>query len=205
MKKILKLLNLDIDENQKWILIPAFVIGLVMTYTSPVLVKEIIGNLPSKWIAFQSLFSAGMSFLVGIIWKGNFRKGAIQRFVIFCIIESLAGFILGMYLVFISYSIWVYAIASLIYSTLVSEIVGKCILAFKSKLWNERGREKYDNNSSIVGCIVCLAGYTFAILFEPSVKTSVFLWGLCCLLDNLGWIKVYFKNKELLKIDKEEN
>lgn len=206
MKKILKLLNLgEIDDNQKWILIFAFVTGLVYTYISPVLLKAVISALPEEWIAFQSLFFAGSSLLIGFIWKGRFRKAIIHRFIIFCIGECTAGFLVSLYLVFIHYNIWVYAISSLIYTSMITVLVGKCIMAFKSKLWNEHARERYDNNNSIVGGIVCLAGFSAALLFMPSLKISLILWGSTCLLDDVGWIIVYIKNKDKLKETENEN
>lgn len=72
-------------------------------------------------------------------------------------------------------------------------------MAFKAKLWIEKDREVYDNNVSIVGGIVCVVGYVFALVALPSLKVSLFLWSLCCIFDDIGWIIVYNKNKETLK------
>ena len=72
-------------------------------------------------------------------------------------------------------------------------------MSFRSKLWNEKGREVYDNNNSVVGSIVCIIGYLTALLFLPSIKIATFLWGVGCIVDDIGWIIVYNKNKENLK------
>ena len=118
---------------------------------------------------------------------------------ILALVESIVGCLLAMYLCFIEYNVWVFAIVSLVYTSFVSIFVSKCIMVFKSILYNEKGRETYDNNASIVGGIVSVSGYSLALVFMPSLKMALFLWGICCIIDDLGWIIVYKRNKELLK------
>lgn len=197
--KVLNLLNIHADSNQKWLLLSMFISGLLATYISPAITKAIITELPAEWIAFEALFSSITGLFLGIIWQGKFRHNIIQYFIIFCICECLAGFICAMYLCFIHYNVWIFAIATLIYSNLITSLVGKCIMAFKAKLWPEKEREIYDNNLSIVGGITCIIGFTFALFIMPSLKVSLFIWGLCCIVDDIGWIIVYLKNKETLK------
>ena len=72
-------------------------------------------------------------------------------------------------------------------------------MAFKAKLWVEKEREIYDNNVSIVSGIVCIIGYISALIALPSLKVSLFLWSVCCIFDDVGWLIVYAKNKEVLK------
>lgn len=206
LKKVLTMLNIRADHNQKWLLICMAVSGVLITYTYPVLLKSIISALPSEWLAFQSLVASVSSLLVGIVWKGNVRRQAIRRFAILAIIESLCGFFVGMYLCFVEFNPWVYAIASLIYVSFISIFVGKCIMFFKSRLWIEKERETYDNNLSIVSGIVCIVGYFVAIIAAPSLKLALFLWGACCIIDDIGWIYIYLKNKENLvqNIDDEK-
>ena len=72
-------------------------------------------------------------------------------------------------------------------------------MAFKAKLWVEKEREVYDNNFSIVGGIVCVVGYVLALVALPSLMVSLFLWSICCIFDDIGWIIVYNKNKNILK------
>ena len=72
-------------------------------------------------------------------------------------------------------------------------------MAFKAKLWVEKEREIYDNNMSIVSGIVCIIGYVFALIALPSLKVSLFLWSVCCVFDDIGWIIVYAKNKKTLR------
>jgi hypothetical protein len=36
----------------------------------------------------------------------------------------------------------------------------------------------------------------------PSLKVAMFIWGLCCGIDNIGWLVVYHKNREkFMQID----
>ena len=76
-------------------------------------------------------------------------------------------------------------------------------MVFKSKLWNNKDRETYDNNMEIVACLTSILGYLIAILAEPDIHLAIFLWGVAYLVDDIGWAIVYFKNKEILTKDDE--
>ena len=199
IKKLLGYINVHPDKNQSWLLVSLVISGLLITYAHPTLVKEIISNLPAQWIAFESLAASIAGLLIGVIWQKNIRKTAIKYFLFLAITESLCGCLLGLYLCFICWNVWVFAIASLIYSTIISTFVGKCIMAFKAKLWIEKEREIYDNNVGIISGIVCIIGYVFALVALPSLKVSLLLWSMCCIIDDIGWIIVYNKNKEVLR------
>ena len=69
---------------------------------------------------------------------------------------------------------------------------------FKSKLWNDKKREIYDNNESIILYLSAIIGYIIAIAYVPSFTLSMFLFGFCCLIDDTGWIIVFIKNKQSL-------
>lgn len=202
MKKFLhyiqKIMNIHPDKNQRWILFSLAVSGMLSTYISPTLVKEIIMALPSEWLAFESLVLSLSALVIGMLWKGKIRSGAIRKFAILAMIESLCGFCVGMYLYLFGFKPWFYAITSLIYVSFISVFVGKCAMFFKSKLWIEREREIYDNNSSIVSGIVCIIGYLTAIVAAPSLSVALFIWAIACIIDDIGWVIVYLKNKEEL-------
>ena len=199
IKKLLGYINIHPDKNQSWLLMSLVVSGLLITYAHPTLVKEIISNLPAQWIAFESLAASIAGLLIGMIWQKNVRKKAIRYFFYLAFAESLRGCLLGFYLCFINWNVWIFTTASLIYTTIISTFVGKCIMAFKAKLWVEKEREIYDNNVSIVSGIVCIIGYISALIALPSLKVSLFLWSVCCIFDDIGWLIVYTKNKEVLK------
>ena len=198
-KKLLKMLNLQVDHNQKWILISLFISGLMMTYISPRITKEIISELPAEFIAAQSLVASATAFLISIIWKGKLREKAIRYFMYLITIESLCGFALGLYLTFIEYDVWLFAIASLVYSCMISSFVSKCIMAFKSQLWTEKAREGYDNNQQVIASITCIIGFLASLILMPSLKVSTFIWGITCIIDDIGWGIVYYRNRQRLK------
>ena len=79
--KMLGMLNIHLDENQKWIGLWFFIFGLIATYITPSITKEIITNLPAEWIAFESLFVSISALLIGVIWKGKVREKAINSFI----------------------------------------------------------------------------------------------------------------------------
>ena len=197
--KLLSLLNIKPDSNQRWLLLSMAISGLLGTYSSPSLTKAIIMVLPAEWLAFESLVFSLATLLLGMIWQGRIRLAAMRYFLWFTIIESVCGCLLGLYLCFVDFNVWLFAIVSLIYTTMITGFVGKCIMAFKAKLWVEKEREVYDNNISIVSGIVCTCGYLCALVMLPSVEVSLFLWAVCCVFDDIGWIIVYSINKNKLE------
>ena len=204
MNKILNILNLKLDRNQVYIFLSMFVCGLLSTYIFPVIIKDIYTKLPSSWIAFESLVGSISGLLISVAWKKSIRYGAIKRFMGLVIAETICGAVLCAYLLFIDYNIWVLAISQLVYTTFVTSFVGKCIMVFKSKLWNNESRENYDNNSSIIAGLTCILGYSLAMLFEPSIKFALALWGIAYLVDDIGWAIVFWKNREQLTDIKED-
>jgi len=199
MRKILNLLNIHPDKNQGPLLISLFLSGLIGTYINPAITKAIITELPAEWLAVQSLVMAISGLFIGMIWKGKIRGTAIKYFLYLAIAESICGCLLGFYLAFINYNVWVFAICSLFYTTFITSFVAKCVMAFKAKLWVEKEREIYDNNLSIVASIVCIIGYGLALTLMPKLNLALILWGVCCILDDIGWIYVYWKNQNILK------
>lgn len=203
MIKILNILNLKLDNNQIWILLSLLFSGFLLTYISPTIVKDIYSKLPAEWIAFESLFASISGLVISMLWRGAIRRIAIKQFIILIILETLCGLCMCIYLVFIEYNVWILAITSLIYTSFVTIFVGKCIMAFKTKLWNNEERESYDNNTQIILGIVSIIGYTLALLFLPTLNTALLLWGIAYLIDDLGWAIVYIKNKKtLINIEK---
>jgi hypothetical protein len=69
-------------------------------------------------------------------------------------------------------------------------------MTFRPKLWNEHEREVYDNNNDVVCGIYCIVGYACSLMFMPSLQVAMFVWGLTCALDNIGWLVVYHKNRD---------
>lgn len=205
IKGILNLINLKLDNNQKYIVVSLILCGLLCSYVSPVIIKDIYTKLPSEWIAFESLVGSISGFLLSIFWRGVIRKQAIKKFLLLVISETICGILVCGYLLLIDYNIWVLAIAQLIYTTFITSFVCKCIMVFKSKLWNNKDREIYDNNIEIVACLTSILGYLTAIIVEPNIYLAIFLWGIAYLVDDIGWAIVYFKNRELLSKEDDSN
>ena len=201
VKEILNLFNLKLDNNKKYIVVSLILCSLLCSYISPVIIKDIYTKLPSEWIAFDSLVGSISGFLISIFWRDTIRKQVIKKFLTLVIGETVCGILVCAYLLLIDYNIWVLAIAQLIYTTFITSFVCKCIMVFKSKLWNNKDRETYDNNIEIVSCLTSILGYLIAILAEPNIYLAIFLWGVAYLVDDIGWAIVYFKNKELLVKD----
>lgn len=197
--KIAKLLNIVPDSNQKWILISMAVRSVLLAFIAPTVNQAMYQALPTKWFAFSSMVSCISGLLIGFSWRGGFRDGVLKMFAVFSITESIAGFILGVYMALFNQNLWIYAITALLYQNLVSILVGRCMTAFQSVLWNHRERETYDNNNYMVMCLSMIIGYIVAMAYTPGLRLSLLLFGISCLIDDAGWITVFFKNKEKLK------
>ena len=113
--------------------------------------------------------------------------------------ESVLAFLIAMYLTFVQYNVWVFAIGTLLYASTVSVFVSKCIMCFESKLWQNREREDFDNTNSIVRNIVNCLGFAISLLAMPSLKVAIFIWGVTCVVDDIGWIIIYNKNKKAIQ------
>ena len=90
-----------------------------------------------------------------------------------------------------------YAIGSLIYTSAVSVLLSRVIIAFKAVLFKEKEREEFDNDFQLACSISSLIGFGLALIYPPSLTVSLVLWGIAC-LNNLGWIIVYNRNKTKL-------
>ena len=200
MKNVLsflkRLFNIQIQENQSYLLFSCSVSGLIYTYSNPPIVKEIISKLPPEYISFEGFWFCLCSLIMGAIWKTKTREIAMRYFVWIALFESLGSFIISLYLVFVNYNVWLFAILTLVYSSIITTFIGKCIMMFQSKLWNGKTRELFDNTSSIFRNGIALLGFLIAICFMPSLKVAILLWGVGCIFDDIGWIIVYRKCRD---------
>lgn len=191
-----RIFNIQVQKNQGWLLMSSSVSGLIYTYTHPVIVKTTISNLPERYISLGALWFCVSAMIIGAIWKGCVRENAIKYFTYIATIESLAAFSLGCYMSFVTWNVWVFAISSALYLSIVSQFIGKCVMAFKASLWIEKEREDFDNTSSIISNTIAMIGFMIATIVMPKLEVAVFLWGCGCIFDDIGWIIVYRKTRK---------
>ena len=208
MQRIIKwfrdILNIKIQKNQGVLILTSCITGFIFCYITARIQKEIISSLPAEFLSIQSLWFCISSVLIGVLWKGTTRQFAIRYFAILALSESVLAFCLAMYLTFVMYNPWIFAIGTLLYQSVISNFVCKCLMCFESKLWQQREREDFDNTNSVVRSIICCLGFGLAIVNMPCLKVAIFLWGCSCILDDIGWIIVYSRNRKLiLKGEKE--
>lgn len=167
-------------------------------YSNPCIVKEIVSNLPAQYLSIESLSFCISTLLIGMFWKGKTRETAIRNFMVLASLETVASVLLGIWLLFISYNVWVMAIASIVYINCISVFISKCIMAFKSKLFIEKLREDFDNSSTTISCIASIIGLSCSAFFMPSLPVAIAFWSLACVFDDIGWICVYTRNRQLI-------
>lgn len=205
MKRLLSFidqrLNIKIQKNSGVLYLTLFFAVLMNTYANPCIVKEIVSSLPAQYLSVESLTICISNLLIGMIWKGKTRSIVIRNFTILAILETIASILLGIWLLFISYSVWVMAIASIVYTNCISLFISKCVMAFKSKLFVEKDREDFDNGHSNVMSIASIIGFVCATLFMPSLQVAIAFWSLACIFDDVGWIYIYMKNEKNLIVD----
>lgn len=139
-----------------------------------------------------------------MLWKGKLRLVALKNFALFAMAESILAFILSMILVFVYYNVWIFAVATLLYSSVITNFVCKCIMMFKSRLWLEKSREEYDNTDSVVRSLIMILGFGVATFMMPSLKVAIAIWGTACIFDDAGWIVTYRKTKQVILTSKED-
>ena len=103
-----RMLNIQIQENQGFLLFSSAISGLIYTYSNPPIVKEIISKLPAQYISFEGAWFCMSALIIGAIWKNKTRKFAMKFFTWLALTESLGSFLLSIYLVFVSYNVWVF-------------------------------------------------------------------------------------------------
>lgn len=199
-----RVFNIQVQKNQGFLLFSSAVSGLIYTYSNPPIVKEIISKLPAEYISFEGAWFCLSALIIGAIWKNKTREFAMRFFTWFALAESIGSFLLACYLVFVNYNVWVFAILTLLYSSIITTFIGKCIMMFQSKLWNGKEREMYDNTASIARNAVAMIGFALAILAMPTLQTAILMWGIGCIFDDIGWIIVYRKTRRSI-IETKEN
>jgi len=197
--KVFKFFNINLQKHQGLLALTMFISVLLNAYFCPVLCKVSVSALPSQWLAFEGVWCCTVSLLIGMVWKGNFRKAVLKNFVLFAIVESVTAFCLAMWLAFVAWNVWIYAIFSLLYVSLVSLTISRCIMVFKTKLLNEKTRELHDNTASVVRDLALIIGGLMAMIFCPSLKLALVLLGIACVVDDIGWIITWLKLKDILK------
>ena len=196
---IFRFFNINLQPHQALPAASYFLSLVLHSYYGPMLMKTAITELPPQWLSFETVWCCLASLAIGIMWKGGFRKAAIRNFAVLAIIESCAGFCLSIWLVFVAWNVWVYAVFALFYVSVVSLTVGRCVMVFKTKLWNEKSREAHDNTQSGIGDIALLSGGIAAIVACPSLNVALILFGISCIVDDIGWIITWFRLKDQLE------
>ena len=199
IQKIFNFFNIQLQPYQGPLALSMFISVLLHAYFGPVICKTTITELPSQWLAFEGVWCCTASLLIGMVWKGSFRILALKSFIWFAIAETIAGVVLAMWLVLVTWNVWVYSIFSLLYVSLVSLTIGRCVMVFKTKIWNEKSRELHDNTAAVVRDLALIIGGIAAMLFCPSLKLALILWGIANVVDDIGWIIIWFKLKDKLK------
>ena len=195
-EKVFALLNINVQKNQGWLLMSSCVSGLIYAFSFAPIQKEVVSKMPTQFLSLQALWFCVSALLIGIVWEGRPRLIAIRHYVILTVTESVAAFLLALYLVFVQYNVWLYAIAAMLYSSVIATFVGKCAMMFESRFWTAGAREAFDNTSSVVRNITAMVGFGCASLLVPNLPTAIFMWGLGCIFDDIGWVIVYSINRQ---------
>jgi len=205
MKRLLSFidqrLNIKIKKNCGMLYATLFFSVLMNTYANPCIIKEIVSSLPAQYLSIESLTICISNLLIGMLWKGKTREVVVRNFMLLAVLETAASVFLGIWLLCISYNVWVMAIASIVYTNCISLFICKCVMTFKSKLFIEKDREDFDNGHSNVMAIASIIGFVCATLFMPSLQVAILFWSVACISDDIGWMSIYAKNKSKLTTD----
>ena len=131
---LFRFLNIKVQPNQGILLASSSPSGLMYAYSNPMIVKEAISSLPPQWLSIEAIWCSISTLMIGMLWKGKLRLVALKNFALFAMAESILAFTLSMVLVFVYYNVWIFAVATLLYSSVITNFVCKCIMMFKSRL-----------------------------------------------------------------------
>ena len=107
-------LNIRPQKNSGTLYLSLFFAVLMNTYANPRIVKEIVSCLPAQYLSAESLAVCVSNLAIGMSWKGKTREIVIMNFMILAILETVASVLLGIWLLFVSYNVWVMAVASIV-------------------------------------------------------------------------------------------
>lgn len=119
----------------------------------------------------KTLLCSIATLIIGMLWKRKLRLVALKNFVLFAMAESILAFTLSMILVFVYYNVWIF-VATLLYSSMITNFVCKCIMMFKSRLWLEKSREEYDNTDSVVRSLIMILGFWSCYIHDAFFEGS---------------------------------
>lgn len=182
-----------------------FAISAVTSFLSmmafPTMQKYIVTELPASYIAIEQIGITVSLIVLCQLWNNDaFRAWSLKMFRKVYISEIASGFVLYAYSVLFGINAWVIAIGRLILFSMITVWLSRMIIAFESMLFSGKDREEYDNNYQLVCSVSALLGSSAALMIEPDIETSLFLWALS-LIGNAGWLVLY---KRLNKRIKEE-
>ena len=190
--------NRCIEWNNKNILIafrffPDILIGIGWASIHKVCVEL----LPTQWLSFEQLALSLFFIIMCSLWKNEkFRQKSLNIFLYLSIFEMISGMILAFSMA-VWFNVWIYAIGSLIYTGAISILLNRIGISFKSKLFNNRSRENFDNDMDLACSLSSLIGFGIASIISIPISYALIFWGIAW-LSNLGWIIVYIKNKKML-------
>lgn len=187
-----------IEWNNKNILIafhffPDVLIGIGWATIHKVCVEQ----LPTQWLSFEQLMLSVFLILACSLWKiDRFREKSLKLFLYLSIFEMLSGMLLAFSMA-VYFNVWIFAIGSLLYTGAISVLLNRVETAFKSKLFNFRDREDFDNDMQLACSLSSLIGFGIASIVSIPISSALLLWGIAW-IGNLGWIIVYIKNRKNL-------
>ena len=159
--------------------------------------KVCVELLPAQWLSFEQLMLSVFLIIACSLWKNDkFRDKSLSIFLYLSIFEMISGMILAFSMA-VWFNVWIFAVGSLIYTGAISILLNRVEVSFKSKLFNNRGRENFDNDMELACSLSSLIGFGIASIISIPINSALILWGIAW-LGNIGWIVVYLKNKKIL-------
>lgn len=194
----LPFIHIKTDSNSKILFICIAITAMLNAMAYPAVTKFLVSSLPARWLAIEEIVITFSLIVLCRLWNNDtFRNKSIPKFVYIYFTEGLIGSALVFYSAFIDLNPWILAIGFLILTSIISVWLSRIIIAFKSILFKDREREDYDNNHELVYSIAAFVGSVVAIVINPPIRLALIIYGIA-ILGDVGWIIVYFRNKEKL-------
>lgn len=161
-------------------------------------IRKVTGELlPARYFAIEGIVASLAVVISCSLWNSKkFRVFSFKSYRILAILE-LIGFLAIGISQFLWFNVWVFAIGSLCFGSVICVYINRIVNSFRVALFPDRKREFYDNNVRLVNSVSGLIGLGLAAIIPIPLNVAVLLWGIGTTLT-VGWLIIHKNNRELL-------
>lgn len=182
------------------LIVSNFICNLFYSMAFPIVHFVLVKAVGEKMISLNLIILSISGIIFPLLWNKYSKLYNLYGFLM--ISESLGYIILGLLI----YNDFITAFVYFIIDTILFALLSKNVACGATKLLSirynsEKGREKYDNNSSVVGNFSSLLGFIISFFISIPINYAFILMSIGIIIDNVFYYRVYRKNIKKKEID----